>query len=98
MACEHTSVGRGGWTLSLKPGVTHVLDEDWPDVVRAEAEVGQGSALTLSPIQQLDDEPPALGFNRLDYIRRYGSVMGMCMYELDCCLSNLSWQRNLPAR
>ena len=69
--------------MALRLNVSCRLRKGWSDEVRDVAiEPRCTSALGLVSAGNADGAPE-VRLSMLDYVRRYGTVMGMCMYELD---------------
>jgi hypothetical protein len=63
--------------------MSYRLRKGWSDEVRdVTIEPRFTSALGLVSAGKADGAPEAQ-LSMLDYVRRYGTVMGMCLYELD---------------
>ena len=59
------------------------LREGLPDEVRDVA-IEPRCTSAFGPVSAgKADGAPEIHLSMLDYVRRYGTVMGMCMYELD---------------
>jgi hypothetical protein len=66
--------------------MSHIPSMDWPNAMRAEAADALPASTEPQASTAASSEDLEIRRSRLFYIRRYGPIMGMCLYELDASL------------